>query len=80
MVRIEICTEKLNQIEPVSTQIIPKDGTQFFNTRIIASSLERFAVEINIFKGQVLKLRIFEKKQKFMQCHIKNPILSENLV
>ena len=42
---------KLN-VEPISTQIIPRDRhAQFFSTLgIIASSIERFAQKLDIFK------------------------------
>ena len=75
---------KLN-IEPISTQIIPRDRhAQFFSTLgIIASSIERFAVEIrHLQRTEVLEVEeFFGKKQKGSSAmpHKKNPILSENL-
>ncbi len=75
---------KLN-IEPISTQIIPRDRhAQFFSTLgIIASSIERFAVEIrHLQRTEVLEVEeFFAKKQKGSSAmpHKKNPILSENL-
>ena len=75
---------KLN-IEPISTQIIPRDRhAQFFSTlAIIASSIERFAVEIrHLQRTEVLEVEeFFGKKQKGSSAmpHKKNPILSENL-
>jgi adenylosuccinate lyase len=75
---------KLN-IEPVSTQVIPRDRhAQFFSTLgIIASSIERFAVEIrHLQRTEVLEVEeFFGKKQKGSSAmpHKKNPILSENL-
>ena len=75
---------KLN-VEPISTQIIPRDRhAQFFSTLgIIASSIERFAVEIrHLQRTEVLEVEeFFEKKQKGSSAmpHKKNPILSENL-
>ena len=75
---------KLN-IEPVSTQIIPRDRhAQFFSTLgIIASSVERLAVEIrHLQRTEVLEVEeFFGKKQKGSSAmpHKKNPILSENL-
>jgi len=75
---------KLN-VEPVSTQIIPRDRhAQFFSTLgIIASSIERFAVEIrHLQRTEVLEVEeFFGKKQKGSSAmpHKKNPILSENL-
>ena len=75
---------KLN-IEPVSTQIIPRDRhAQYFSTLgIIASSIERFATEIrHLQRTEVLEVEeFFGKKQKGSSAmpHKKNPILSENL-
>ena len=46
--------KKLNlSIEPISTQIIPRDRhAQFFSTLgIIASSIERFLLKLDIFKN-----------------------------
>ena len=78
--------KKLNlDIEPISTQIIPRDRhAQFFSTLgIIASSIERFAVEIrHLQRTEVLEVEeYFGKKQKGSSAmpHKKNPILSENL-
>jgi len=75
---------KLN-VEPISTQIIPRDRhAQFFSTLgIIASSIERFAVEIrHLQRTEVLEVEeFFGKKQKGSSAmpHKKNPILTENL-
>ena len=75
---------KLN-IEPISTQVIPRDRhAQFFSTLgIIASSVERFAIEIrHLQRTEVLEVEeFFGKKQKGSSAmpHKKNPILSENL-
>ena len=72
-------------IEPISTQIIPRDRhAQFFCTLgIIASSIERFAIEIrHLQRTEVLEVEeFFGKKQKGSSAmpHKKNPILSENL-
>ena len=78
--------KKLNlTIEPVSTQIIPRDRhAQFFSTLgIIASSIERFAIEIrHLQRTEVLEVEeFFGKKQKGSSAmpHKRNPILSENL-
>jgi adenylosuccinate lyase len=78
--------KKLNlKIEPISTQIIPRDRhAQFFSTLgIIASSIERFATEIrHLQRTEVLEVEeFFGKKQKGSSAmpHKKNPILSENL-
>ena len=75
---------KLN-IEPVSTQIIPRDRhAQYFSTlAIIASSVERFATEIrHLQRTEISEVEeFFGKKQKGSSAmpHKKNPILSENL-
>ena len=72
-------------VEPISTQIIPRDRhAQFFSTLgIIASSIERFATEIrHLQRTEVLEVEeYFGKKQKGSSAmpHKKNPILSENL-
>ena len=77
---------KLNlSIEPISTQIIPRDRhAQFFATlAIVASSVERFAIEIrHLQRTEVLEVEeFFGKKQKGSSAmpHKRNPILSENL-
>ena len=73
------------RIEPISTQVIPRDRhAQFFSTLgIIASSIERFAIEIrHLQRTEVLEVEeFFGKKQKGSSAmpHKKNPILSENL-
>ena len=72
-------------VEPISTQVIPRDRhAQFFSTLgIIASSIERLAVEIrHLQRTEVLEVEeFFAKKQKGSSAmpHKKNPILSENL-
>ncbi len=73
------------KIEPISTQIIPRDrhATFFSTLGIIASSIERLAVEIrHLQRTEVLEVEeFFGKKQKGSSAmpHKKNPILSENL-
>ena len=73
------------KIEPISTQIIPRDRhAQFFSTLgMIASSIERFATEIrHLQRTEVLEVEeFFGKNQKGSSAmpHKKNPILSENL-
>ena len=73
------------KVEPISTQIIPRDRhAQFFSTLgIIASSVERFATEIrHLQRTEVLEVEeFFGKKQKGSSAmpHKKNPILSENI-
>ncbi len=73
------------KVEPISTQVIPRDRhAQFFSTLgIIASSIERFAVEIrHLQRTEVLEVEeFFSNKQKGSSAmpHKKNPILSESL-
>ncbi len=75
---------KLNS-EDVSTQIIPRDRHAYFFSvlGILASSIERFAVEIrNLQKTEVLEVEeSFSSKQKGSSAmpHKRNPVLSENL-
>ena len=78
--------QKLNlKIEPISTQIIPRDRhAHFFSVLgIIASSIERFSVEIrNLQRTEVAEVyEFFNKKQMGSSAmpHKKNPVLSENL-
>ena len=78
--------KKLNlKVEPISTQIIPRDRhAHYFSTLgIIAGSVERVATEIrNLQKTELQEVEeFFDKKQKGSSAmpHKKNPILSENL-
>jgi adenylosuccinate lyase len=72
-------------VEPVSTQIIPRDRhAMFFATLgVIASSVERLAVEIrHLQRTEVLEAEeFFSEKQKGSSAmpHKRNPVLSENL-
>ena len=73
------------KVEPISTQVIPRDRhAQFFSTLgIISSSIERLAIEIrHLQRTEVLEVEeFFGKKQKGSSAmpHKRNPILSENL-
>ena len=73
------------KIEPISTQIIPRDRHAYFFSvlAIIAGSVERVATEIrNLQKTELQEVEeFFDKKQKGSSAmpHKKNPILSENL-
>ena len=78
--------KKLNlKVEPISTQIIPRDRHAFYFSvlGIIAGSIERFATEIrHLQRTEVYELQeYFSKNQKGSSAmpHKKNPILSENL-
>ena len=78
--------EKLGlAIEPVSTQVIPRDRhAAFFATLgVVASSVERLAVEIrHLQRTEVLEAEeYFSEGQKGSSAmpHKRNPILTENL-
>jgi len=73
------------KIEPISTQVIPRDRHAFYFSvlGIIAGSVERVATEIrHLQRSEVYELQeFFSKDQKGSSAmpHKKNPILSENL-
>ncbi len=73
------------KIEPISTQVIPRDRHAFYFSvlGIIAGSVERVATEIrHLQRTEVYELQeFFSKKQKGSSAmpHKQNPILSENL-
>ena len=73
------------KVEPISTQIIPRDRHAFYFSvlGIIAGSIERIAIEIrHLQRSEVYELQeYFSKNQKGSSAmpHKKNPILSENL-
>jgi len=78
--------KKLNlRTEDISTQIIPRDRhAHFFSTLgIIASSIERLAIEIrHLQRTEILEVEEFFKegqKGSSAMPHKRNPILSENL-
>jgi adenylosuccinate lyase len=72
-------------VEPVSTQVIPRDRhAMFFATLgVVASSIERLAVEIrHLQRTEVLEAEeYFSPGQKGSSAmpHKRNPVLSENL-
>ena len=72
-------------VEPISTQIIPRDrhATFFSVLGIIASSIERLATEIrHLQRSEVMEVaEYFSKEQKGSSSmpHKRNPILTENL-
>jgi adenylosuccinate lyase len=72
-------------VEPVSTQIIPRDRhAMFFATLgVIASSIERLATEIrHLQRTEVLEAEEFfapGQKGSSAMPHKRNPVLSENL-
>jgi len=73
------------KIEPVSTQIIPRDrhAMYFATLGVIASSAERLAVEIrHLQRTEVLEAEeFFSEGQKGSSAmpHKRNPVLSENV-
>ena len=72
-------------VEPVSTQIIPRDrhAMYFATLGVVASSLERLATEIrHLQRTEVLEAEeFFSEGQKGSSAmpHKRNPVLSENL-
>jgi len=82
----EYVAEKLGlTVEPVSTQVIPRDRhAMFFATLgVIASSIERVAIEIrHLQRTEVLEAEeYFSPGQKGSSAmpHKRNPVLTENL-
>jgi adenylosuccinate lyase len=73
------------RVEPVSTQIIPRDrhAMYFVTLGVVASSLERLATEIrHLQRTEVLEAEeFFSEKQKGSSAmpHKRNPVLSENV-
>jgi adenylosuccinate lyase len=72
-------------VEPVSTQVIPRDRhAMFFATLgVVASSMERVAIEIrHLQRTEVLEAEeFFSEKQKGSSAmpHKRNPVLTENI-
>jgi adenylosuccinate lyase len=72
-------------VEPISTQIIPRDrhAMYFATLGVIASSIERLAVEVrHLQRTEVLEAEeFFSEKQKGSSAmpHKRNPVLSENV-
>jgi adenylosuccinate lyase len=73
------------RIEPISTQVIPRDRHAFFfaTLALIASSIERLAIEIrHLQRTEVLEAEeYFSEGQKGSSAmpHKRNPVLTENL-
>jgi adenylosuccinate lyase len=73
------------EVEPVSTQIIPRDrhAMYFATLGVVASSIERLATEIrHLQRTEVLEAEeFFSEKQKGSSAmpHKRNPVLSENV-
>ncbi len=80
-----VCEKMGLKPEPVSSQVIPRDrhAEYFCTLAIIASSIERIAIEIrHLQRTEVLEAEEqFTKGQKGSSAmpHKRNPILSENL-
>jgi len=82
----EYVAEKMGlAVEPVSTQVIPRDrhAAYFAALAVVAASIERLAVEIrHLQRTEVLEAEeFFDKGQKGSSAmpHKRNPILTENL-
>lgn len=82
----EYVAEKMGlAVEPVSTQVIPRDrhAAYFAALAVVASSVERLAIEIrHLQRTEVLEAEeFFEQGQKGSSAmpHKRNPILTENL-
>jgi adenylosuccinate lyase len=73
------------KVEPISTQVIPRDRHAFYFSilGIIAGSVERVSIEIrHLQRTEIYEIQeYFSKDQKGSSAmpHKKNPILSENL-
>ena len=84
-VEIHVAKKLGLKVEPISTQVIPRDRHAFYFSvlGIIAGSVERVATEIrHLQRSEVYELQeFFSKDQKGSSAmpHKKNPILSENL-
>ena len=73
------------QVEPVSTQVIPRDrhAMYFATLGVIASSIERLATEVrHLQRSEVLEAEEFfsaGQKGSSAMPHKRNPVLTENL-
>ncbi|MEE9454995.1 MAG: adenylosuccinate lyase [Paracoccaceae bacterium] len=84
-VEAHVCAKLGLEIEPISTQVIPRDRhAAFFATLgVVASSIENIAIEVrHMQRTEVLEAEeFFAKGQKGSSAmpHKRNPVLSENL-
>ena len=84
-VEIYVASKLKLKTEEISTQVIPRDRHAFYFSvlGIIASSIERLAVEIrHLQRTELLEVEeFFDKDQNGSSAmpHKKNPVLSENL-
>src|ERR687897_159796 len=73
------------QVEPVSTQVIPRDrhAMYFATLGVVASSIERLATEVrHLQRSEVLEAEEFfsaGQKGSSAMPHKRNPVLTENL-
>jgi adenylosuccinate lyase len=84
-VEIHVAAKLGLQVEPVSTQVIPRDrhAMYFATLAVIASSIERLATEIR----HLQRTEVYEAEEYFSpgqkgssaMPHKRNPVLSENL-
>jgi adenylosuccinate lyase len=85
-VEAHVATKLGLSVEPISTQIIPRDrhAMYFATLGVVASSIERLATEIrHLQRSEVLEAEeYFSAGQKGSSAmpHKRNPVLSENLV
>ena len=84
-VEAHVCNGLDLRPEPISTQVIPRDrhAQYFASLAIVASSVERLAVEIrNLQRSEILEVEEpFRERQRGSSAmpHKRNPILSENI-
>jgi len=84
-VEAHVAAELGLSVEPVSTQVIPRDRHAYFfaTLGVIASSIERLATEVrHLQRTEVLEVEeYFSPGQKGSSAmpHKRNPVLSENL-
>lgn len=84
-VEAHVCAKLELEVEPISTQVIPRDrhAAFFAALGVVASSIENIAVEIrHMQRTEVLEgEEFFAKGQKGSSAmpHKRNPVLSENL-
>jgi len=80
-----VCAKLALEVEPISTQVIPRDrhAAFFAALGVVGSSIENIAIEIrHMQRTEVLEAEeFFSKGQKGSSAmpHKRNPILSENL-
>jgi len=84
-VEAHVCKEMGLNVEPISTQVIPRDrhAAFFAALGVVGSSIENIAIEVrHMQRTEVLEAEeFFSKGQKGSSAmpHKRNPVLSENL-